>query len=187
MKARYAACGSWQRDPAKRSCSCRFSASSSCFTLAFYQCSRPTRACSGRRFASSEIVRFSALVSATMWLPFIGGGAAKAQPVSPQFIKLLPNRVPIWRYTAKQLTKQGSDSVAESELETDLDAKTACTTHSVLRDCISSMLNYDWCALPWNLRRRLARSDHPGGPTWRCYVRSHLLAVLATDHVILRR
>ena len=53
-------------------------------SLAFYQCSRPTRACSGRRFASSKIVRFSAPVSATIWRPSIGSGAAKAQPVGPR-------------------------------------------------------------------------------------------------------
>ena len=49
--------------------------------LGYLSSSRPTRACSGRRFASSEIVRFSASVSVTMSLPSIGGGAAKAQPV----------------------------------------------------------------------------------------------------------
>ena len=81
MRARYAACGSWQRDPAKRSCSCRVNAGRSCLNSAFYRRSRPTRACSGRRFASSEIGHFSALISATMCLPSIGGGAAKAQPV----------------------------------------------------------------------------------------------------------
>ena len=46
-------------------------------------------------------------------------------PVSPLLIKLSPNRMPIWRYTAKQLTEQESDPVAVSELEIDLDAKTA--------------------------------------------------------------
>ena len=73
--------GSGQRGSAERSCSYRFNVGCSCLNLAFYQCSRPTRACSGRRFASSEIVTFSAPVSATMLLPSIGGGAAKAQPV----------------------------------------------------------------------------------------------------------
>ena len=79
--ARCAGRDSGQRDSAERSCSCRFEVGSVCRNLAIYQCSRPTRACSGRRFASCEIVRFSASVSATMWQPSIGGGAAKAQPV----------------------------------------------------------------------------------------------------------
>ena len=48
-----------------------------------YQRARPTRACSGRRFASSKIVPFSAPVSVTMCLPSIGGGAPKAQAVGP--------------------------------------------------------------------------------------------------------
>ena len=78
--------GSGQRGSAERSCSCRFNAGGSCLNSSIYQSSRPTRACSGRRFASSEIVRFSALVSATMELPSIGGGAAKAQPVGRSLI-----------------------------------------------------------------------------------------------------
>ena len=80
-EARYAECGSGQRDSAERSCSCRWSVIGVCLSLAVYRSSRPTRACSGRRFASSEIGHFSAPVSATMSVPCIGGGAAKAQPV----------------------------------------------------------------------------------------------------------
>ena len=75
--------GSGQRGSAERSCSCRIHACGPCLNSAIYQSSRPTSACSGRRFASSKIVRFSAPVSATMSLPSIGGGAAKAQPVGP--------------------------------------------------------------------------------------------------------
>ena len=71
-----------QRGSAERSYLCRISAGGSCFNSAVYQCSRPTRRCSGRRFAPSKIVPFSVFVSATMWLPSFGGGAAKAQPVS---------------------------------------------------------------------------------------------------------
>ena len=61
-----------------------------CLHVAVYQSARPTRACSGCRGASSEIVRFSAPVSAPMWLPSIGGGAANAQPVGPWLIIAIP-------------------------------------------------------------------------------------------------
>ena len=91
-EARYAECGSGQRDSAERSCSCRWSVIGVCLSLAFYRSSRPTRACSGRRFASSEIGHFSAPVSATMSVPCIGGGAAKAQPVGRVSVR---ERVPI--------------------------------------------------------------------------------------------
>ena len=64
--ARCAACGSGQRGSSQRSCSCHLNAGRSCFTSAVYQRARPTRACSGRRGASSAIGRFSASVSAPM-------------------------------------------------------------------------------------------------------------------------
>ena len=82
-KARGAECGSGQRGSAKRSCSCRINVGVSCFHSAVYQSSRPTRACSGRRFASSEIVRFSNDSICYNVVAINQGGAAKAQPVSP--------------------------------------------------------------------------------------------------------
>ena len=84
MKARCAECGSGQRGSAERSCSCRFSVIGVCLSLAFYRSSRPTRACSGRRFASSEIgVIFRASICYN-GAAIYRGGAAKAQPVGPQ-------------------------------------------------------------------------------------------------------
>ena len=63
----------------------------------------PTRACSGRRFASSKIVRFLAPVSATMSLLSIGGGAAKAQPVGRvSLLKLSRSRRSLAVFLAKE-------------------------------------------------------------------------------------
>ena len=87
--ARCAECGSGQRDSAERSCSYSFNVVGLCFSLAMYQCSRPTRACSGRRCASRAIGRFSAPVSVTMSQPFINGGAANAQSVGRVSVRTL--------------------------------------------------------------------------------------------------
>ena len=144
------------------------------------KCSSPTRACSGRRFASSEIVVFQVPVSATMWLPSIGDGAAKAQPVGRvSFRRLSRSRRSLSVFLAKERL-----AVTKERIERGMNARCAAWFRVALSQPLVVRTLVMLCVIPVNVQSNSAWYER----SWCCvWFQSRLSQPRVVQKLVMRR